>query len=301
MYQETESYTKLSKDAKNNYNAAWEKSTSGRRTDAGKNVKDTVKRLSILSDRKVRDLNGLDYQKVIDGIKAEGLGRDSCEKVRSLISVLCQHAILMQVIDQNYANTLKLPEQGARAKRRNFTYDEILTLLYNDQHRDVQILLCLIYSGVRENELFKMRKENVHLSPDRNYMVGGSKSEAGKDRIIPIRSEIIEYITGFYNTGDSPYLILDDNGQRLNRSSYIKKYFYPLLDRLKFDYRNEKGDSLLVPYRSRHTFIAENIKAGVKPEILTKLVGHANYSTSVNKYDEYIDIDYIIKEAQKGL
>lgn len=60
----------------------------------------------------------------------------------------------MQVIDQNYANTLKLPEQGARTNRRNFTYDEILTLLYNDQCQDVRILLCLIYSGVRENELF---------------------------------------------------------------------------------------------------------------------------------------------------
>lgn len=55
------------------------------------------------------------------------------------------------------------------------------------------------------------------------------------------------------------------------------------------------------PHRTRHTYITESIKAGVKPEILSKVVGHANYATSVDKYNKYVDIDYLLSQIQKGM
>lgn len=277
---DTEWYNALSNDAKASYKAAWG-------------------RLSMHAKERVSDLKTSHYQMVIELIKEQGFQRDTCEKARSLISNLCKFAMQDDIIDKNYADGLMLPAK-THTQKRNFTDEEILTLFYNDEDRDARIVLCLIYSGLRESELFKMEKENVYL--EKRYMKGGSKTTAGKERIIPIRNEIIKYITEFYETpSNSKYLIPSPLGTKYDRSNFIKRNFYPLLDRLKINYKDEEGNNILTPHRTRHTFVEGNIKAGVKPEVLTKIVGHSNFSTTVDKYDKYTDVDYIVKEAQKGL
>lgn len=276
----TDWYLKLSKDMQNNYKAAW-------------------KRLSMHQHQRIKDLKTSHYQMAIDKVKSEGLQRDSCEKLRSLISVLCQYAMSDDIIDRNYSEGLQLPEK-VKSIKRNFTDEEILTLFYNDHIPDACIVLCLLYTGMRESEFFSIKKSDVTLG-NVPYMVGGSKTEGGRNRVIPIRSEIVDYITNFYKTTPGEYLICTSTGKKIDRNNFIKRQFYPLLDKLKIQYKDETGKNVLTPHRTRHTFIAENIKAGVKPEVLTKVVGHSNYSTSVDKYNTYIDIEYILHEMQKGL
>lgn len=152
---------------------------------------------------------------------------------------------------------------------------------------------------MRKGELFQMLKENVHLKEQ--YMIGGLKTESGKNKTIPIRSEISEYIEYFYNKGNSIYLISNAKGEMFDNNNFLKRNFYPLLDKLKINYKNENGDNVLTPHRTRHTYIAESIKAGVKPEILSKIVGHSNYATSVDKYNKYVDIEYLLSQIQKGM
>ena len=50
----------------------------------------------------------------------------------------------------------------------------------------------MIYTGLRPTELLEIQTENVHL--DEKYMAGGMKTEAGKDRIIPLNDKIQEPI-----------------------------------------------------------------------------------------------------------
>ena len=47
----------------------------------------------------------------------------------------------------------------------------------------------MIYTGMRIGELFGLRTENVHET----YVIGGEKTKAGRNRIIPIRSEGRKY------------------------------------------------------------------------------------------------------------
>lgn len=85
-----------------------------------------------------------------------------------------------------------------------FTDEEIEKLW---QHRDYfycKVFLILIYTGMRINELLNMKTEDVHL--EEQYMVGGSKTEAGKGRIIPIADKILPLLDV---SGD--YLIMLDN------------------------------------------------------------------------------------------
>ncbi len=48
-----------------------------------------------------------------------------------------------------------------------------------------------IYSGMRPVELLSIKLENVHL--DGRYVIGGVKTKAGKDRIIPIADCVMPF------------------------------------------------------------------------------------------------------------
>lgn len=278
QWMESQRYKKLSKDAKNNYAAAWA-------------------RLEMLAEQKVRVLKTADYQKAIQLALEQGCGYETCNKIRSLVSLLCQEAMKTDTILQNYAKGLELPEHTAAVKR-NFSDEDILKLFYADGDRDARIVLCIIYSGVRAGELFGVLKSSVDLSD--GYMVGGSKTEAGINRVIPIRQEIMPYIRGFMEE-PGEYLITSSRGKRMDRNNFSKRRFYPLLDRLGIPYRDENGKIVLTLGRGRHTFIAAGIESGMAPEALAKIVGHTQYSTSVNKYGDRLSVEYLKKEAQKGL
>ena len=88
-----------------------------------------------------------------------------------------------------------------------YSDEEIKTLwskLY--EINNVDIILIMIYTGLRPTELLEIQTENVHL--DEKYMVGGMKTEAGKDRIIPLNDQIIPLVKNRYDG----QVILDDQG-----------------------------------------------------------------------------------------
>ena len=57
--------------------------------------------------------------------------------------------------------------------------------------------LIMLYTSMRSGEIRNIKKENIFL--DENYMIGGIKTEAVKDRIIPIHPKIKDLIIFYYN------------------------------------------------------------------------------------------------------
>ena len=62
---------------------------------------------------------------------------------------------------------------------------------------------------------------------------------------------------------------------------------------------SEIGAVDMTPYNCRHTFSTLAVRAGVKPELLQKIMGHADYSTTVGVYT-HLDKDDIVAAA-KGI
>ncbi len=54
----------------------------------------------------------------------------------------------------------------------------------------------------------------------------------------------------------------------------------------------------MTPYNCRHTYTTLAVQSGVKPEILQKILGHADYSTTVGVYT-HLGIADIIEESKK--
>lgn len=278
-YQKTQGYQRLSDGGRSNYALAWDK-------------------LEPIHKMLMRDIRSSHFQACVNAAHGKGCGHDGCAKIKTLSSLLCKEAMKDDIITHNYADGIELPTYVQKVKRRNISDEEVLTLMYADDDRDARIVLCMLYTATRISELFDIKKAAVNL--DAHTMIGGAKSKVGTDRVIVIRDEIYSYVVDFMQE-PGEYLFSSPTGRKINSDNFRSRNFYELLDRMGFDYKDENGNNLLTPHRTRHTYISESIMAGVKPEALRRLVGHANYSTSVDKYDDVVNVDFLKKEAKKGL
>lgn len=159
--------------------------------------------------------------------------------------------------------------------------DEDIDILW--QHKDEfypRLFLILIYTGMRVNELLSMKTENVFL--DERYMVGGSKTKAGKNRKIPISEKIVPLLDL-----SQEYLIHIKNGKQL---SYGKA--------------RDDGMSVLESLNMPHTFhdtrhtCSTLLERANVPKLHVKLIlGHA--SQDVTDHYTHVDIEELIKDINK--
>lgn len=129
----------------------------------------------------------------------------------------------------------------------------------------------LIYTGMRIGELFALPVASWHET----YVVGGEKTDAGRNRVIPIRPEGRAYFAYFARRADGELLLSGYDGQRIP-ANFRRRDYYPLLERL--------GIRKLTPHATRHTYASWARRAGIAPEMLQKILGHADYSTTANIY-----------------
>ena len=86
----------------------------------------------------------------------------------------------------------------------------------------------LIGTGMRIGELFSLPLSGYHQT----YVIGGSKTDAGRNRIIPIRPEARDYFAHFAAIATGPLLLSGYSGQRV-ADNFRNREYYPLLKKLK--------------------------------------------------------------------
>ena len=74
---------------------------------------------------------------------------------------------------------------------------------------------------MRITELLEVENVNVHL--DERYLIGGKKTDAGKNRVIPINKKILPFIKARYNP-ENKYLI-NFEGKPVTYTTYIRNFF----------------------------------------------------------------------------
>ena len=229
-----------------------------------------------LHDRKFRELRTADYQIVID--KYSDKSHSLLSKFKQLATQMSQWGIRQELITTNFALFIKLPENVK--KEKEIFSEEDIQKLEADGSQTAKLALMMVYTGMRIGELFKLRTENVYET----YVIGGEKTEAGRNRIIPIRSEGRKYFAEFKERAKGDLLISGYSGQKVI-ANFRNRDYYPLLERL--------GISKKTPHATRHTFASWAVANNIKPELLQKMLGHADYSTTANIY-EHFDIDQLV-------
>lgn len=237
---------------------------------------------SPLHKKKFRELRTADFQAVIDPHMKKT--HSTVSKYKQLITQMSKWAIREELITTNFAAFVKLPENVK--KEKEIFSDTDIEKLEADGSEAAKIILMLIYTGMRIGELFSLPLEDYHET----YVVGGEKTDAGRNRVIPIRPEGRGYFSYFATQATGTLLLSGFTGDKVV-ANFRRRNYYPLLDKLGIDRKS--------PHATRHTYASRARKAGMPPEILQKILGHADYNTTANIY-VHTDLDELIRAVESS-
>lgn len=240
------------------------------------------KKCESLHNIPLRKLRAVNYQQVLDGYVDES--KSSNLQIKTLMNRISEYGVQNDIINKNYAQYVRA--RGTEPKEKVIYTDDEIKLLFSDGSVEAKQLLMLIYSGFRIGEFSKITKADVDL--DRRVVVGGSKTKAGKNRIVPIHHKTFAFWQEFCSQADG-LLFPNENGTIRHKESWYRK-FCPLHKRLGIPYRT--------PHTARHTCASIMARDGMNPLYIKEILGHATYSFTADKYT-HVDTDTLVGEIDK--
>lgn len=243
-----------------------------------------------IKDMKFTTLKLDHLQKVVD---ESGKHTPTLKKVKSLFKSLFEYAVIHGIIppEKNVVRYLDISQGGNPDARQHipFTKAEISHLWeVHEQSEYYDIVLMLIYSGVRISELLNLKKEDVHLS-ERWFFVRRSKTDAGI-RSVPIAKKVMPFFTYWMQKNDCDYLISTTDAKHMTYRNFMDSYWKPLMKTL--DMEKHK------PHDTRHTCISMMTAEKIDERFIQKIVGHKGQNVTQQVYT-HLEIEELIQEIDK--
>ena len=238
---------------------------------------------------RVKDLRARHIKGIMeDGYIISSRGKNAGQKVmaspgvkariKSMFNLMLDYALEYEIVDKNYARTFDISEDIIKEKEAAtrghiiFPPDEMKILWDNvDKIRFVDWILIQCYMGWRPQELATLQLADVNL--DEWYMVAGMKTDAGKNRMVPIHTKIQPLVKRNYDYAvslGSDALFNDPTATKGGMKITYDKYagrFDKVMAALKLNPEHR-------PHDPRMTFITMAKKAGIDPMVVKRLAGH---------------------------
>lgn len=225
--------------------------------------------LSEIHQTPIRNLRTHDYQRILNSLDIKNKSKGN---IKSLLNQLYKIAIELDIINKNYSTPLNCGNREESTLHKPFTVLEIRRLWElskTDNFAEIPLILC--YTGMRPQELTWIKKEDVHL--DENYFIGGMKTDAGKNRVIPIHHAIRPIIER----------LLSENKEYLIETRHHKRFSYANLLSNWTKFMVEAGLSH-VPHDGRHTFASFAKKKKMDPLLVKRIIGHKSQDLTEQVY-----------------
>lgn len=234
---------------------------------------------TVLERLRYRDIKPFQMQTCIDSC---GRGYATQGAIRNLFRHLDRFARELDLIDRCASDFLTVAPTPQTTKTV-FSDEEILRIHRHASLPWADSVIFLLYTGFRISEMLDLRTENVDLRL--GTMVGGTKTAAGKNRVVPIHPQISEIVAARYHASESGYLF-EYKGKRLGQTQY-RRLWQPLMETLSMSH---------TPHECRHTFRSRLDSAGANKVCIDRLMGHTSQGTG-----ERIYTHKTIKELQDNL
>jgi site-specific recombinase XerD len=214
------------------------------------------KHCKLLHRMPYRTIKSFHMQNAIDGC---GHGYSTQGHIRSLFSWLDNFALELDVITKKNSDLIHAAPIPPTSKMP-LTEDEVDSVWNHQGEPLADTALIFIYGGWRINELLSMETENVNL--EERWYKGGSKTSAGKERIVPIHDLIFDAVKKRTSEGNK-YLI-SRNGKKMSTDIYYKFWS---------EYMRSCGMNH-TPHDCRHTFRSLLDSAGANKVCIDMMMGH---------------------------
>ena len=206
---------------------------------------------------------------------------------KSLCIQIFDFALKRELVEKNYGMLIDINKKNEKViKRKIFTSDEIAKLWELSGIQEVDMILIMIYTGLRIGELLSLKIEDINL--EGRYCRAGSKTEAGKNRLIPFNYKILPLIIKNVSP-DKTYLFQSTYNKKIIYNSWRKINFSGLMGKLGFSH---------TIHDCRHTFATLLNNVDANPTSIKSIIGHSNFETTEKIYT-HKDIEELKKAVDK--
>ena len=228
-----------------------------------------AKKLIPLHDIPFVEIKAIQLQDLFNNLKMSAVSK---ARVKNIINAMYKYALKYEIVDKDYSILIDLGKREKVIQRKVFTEEEILKLWKYKELKWVDTILIMIYSGMRIGELLGLKNEHIDLE-NRVIVGAGIKTDAGKNRVIPINKKILPLIQKhmravitFLFTTKSDNQILYDN---------YRYSFMSIMDKLEMTH---------TIHDCRHTFATLLNNADANPTAIKNIIGHTSFETTEKIY-----------------
>ena len=190
-------------------------------------------------------------------------------KFKNTMSQVFDYALQNDIVTKNYAKFIEVNEKVEQVGAI-FTENEIKLLWDNVEDDTVQKLLILIYTGMRIGEMLAVNRE--HINFEEGYIIGGNKTEAGRDRIIPLHNKIVPLVKN--QLKDNHWLMQSSRGIAMSYPN-ASRYFNQIFDKFGFNHKI---------HDARKTAVSLMHSSGIPMETIRVIVGHSGKGVTEKVY-----------------
>lgn len=181
-------------------------------------------------------------------------GRSTQQHIKTVMSKVFKHALKHELIDKDPSSLITL-KRAEEVEKMPFTMEEVQDVIKKAETDEFsELILILLYTGMRIKELLILKQKDIY----EDHMIGGIKTTAGKNRVIPLHPAIRPFIM---KRLDGQEYLLHENGKPWTYSMFHKQFL-----------KRVKGHTI---HETRHTFISRMHTLGVNEATIKFIVGHA--------------------------
>ena len=265
---------------------------SGKSDSAVKIIKAAWNYCSPIKDMVVQEIKPFHVKGLLE---SENIKDTMVVRVQHLLTTLFDYAMQYELVDKNVAKIAKPTAKKHTTKSHaSFTDDEMTLLWNNSSDPIVRMILVQCYTGFRPSELLNIRVDKVDL--DNLTITEGMKTEAGKDRIVPIHPRILPLIKEEYNrsvqsgSGTLFFIESKDSIKPIAYSNYVI-WFAKACSSIGLNSEHR-------PHDPRKQFVTMAKKYNVDEYAIKRIVGHAIKDLTERVYTDR-DVNWIAEEIKK--
>lgn len=218
-------------------------------------------------------------------------------RMKSMFNLMYDWAVKQEIINTNYArnfslNNIQKEVEKNRINKIPISAEHEQILWDNLDYGFTKMILINIYMGWRPQELALIKRENIDLV--NKTIIGGMKTDAGTNRIIPIHTKVYNLAKYYYEQSEgSESLFNDELGQQGTTMTYDKyrNRFAKVMQR-----HNINNYSPSCP---RHTFATKAKESNMNEYALKLLLGHEINDVTEKHYTHRNKLEWLHNEINK--
>lgn len=225
---------------------------------------------------KFSDIKTEQLQRCVESVS----GTRTRENMKALGTLMYKYALQNDIAEKNYAQYIYVGKKEKSSREAFSVAEREIIKSCVGKVKYAEYILCLIYTGFRPNEMLSLKKSDYYST----YFIGGSKTEAGKNRIVPIPAVIASIVSALVEKAESEYIFESPTHKRFSPEKFRDHYYSAL---------EEMGLRKLPPYSCRHTYatMLKDINAPITDK--QKLMGHESFEMTAHY--THTDIESLTK------